>query len=181
MSVKWSDRELGHLRMLLERHQSHSVHEMAQLAHKTIKRRTANAIGHKLRELIAEQEFKDDHLEVDGVVYPATVISGYVILTLPDGTFYPAHLFVWEKAYGEIPLGYHVHHINGRSYDNRVINLQLMSAEDHISLHMSGRPPETAILFWFLQERRLWSSYLEHRLRIMKTIFPGGIKNNASL
>jgi hypothetical protein len=167
MSVKWSERELGHLRMMLERHQSHSVHEMSQLAHKTIKRRSANAIGHKLRELIAEQEFKDDHLEVDGIVYPATVISGYVILTLPDGSFHPAHLFIWERVYGPIPLGYHVHHINGRSYDNRVINLQLMSAPDHIALHTAGRPPETAALFWFLQEKGLWTEYLNYRETIL--------------
>ena len=170
MSTKWSDRELGHLRMILERHQSHSVHEMAQLAHKTIKRRSANAIGHKLRELIAEREFKEDHLEINGVDYPAQVISGYVIITLPDGTFYPAHLFMWEQVYGEIPVGYHVHHINGRSYDNRLINLQLMSAPDHIAWHMSGRPPETAALFWFLQEKGLWVEYLNYRKELLKRV-----------
>jgi hypothetical protein len=165
--MKWSTREIGHLRMILERHRSHSVHDMAKMAHETIKRRTTNAIGHKLRELITEQEFKDDHTEINGVVYPAQVISGYVVITLPDGTFYPAHIFVWEAEFGPVPVGYHVHHRNGVSYDNRLINLQLMSASDHIILHTSGRPPVTAALFWFLQEKGLWTEYLNYRNTIL--------------
>lgn len=167
---KWNDRELGHLRMILERHQSHSVHEMARLAHETIKKRSVNAIGHKLRELITEQEFKDTSLEINGVVYPAEVISGYVVITLPDGTKDLAHIFMWEQEYGKVPLGYHVHHINGKAYDNRLINLQLLSAPDHIALHMSGRPPETAALFWFLQEKGVWKEYLMFRDNILINI-----------
>ena len=165
--MKWNDRELGHLRMILERYQSHSVHEMAQLAHKTIKRRSTHAISHKLRELIAEQEFTDDHLEINGVVYPAQVISGYIRITLPAGIFYPAHIFVWESKFGPVPVGYHIHHINNKSYDNRLVNLQIMSAPDHIALHMAGRPPETAALFWFLQEKGLWIDYLNYRETIL--------------
>jgi hypothetical protein len=170
--MRWSDRDMGHLRMVLERYQAHSVHEMARVAQETLKKRSITAISHKLREIITEQEFKDTELEVNGVVYPAAVVSGYVVITLPDNTKTPAHIFVWESEYGKVPEGYHVHHRNGRRADNRLINLALMTSDDHISLHMSAgkRPPETFALFSFLQEKDLWSEYLTYRDNIINKL-----------
>ena len=156
--------------MILERYQSHSVHDMAKMAHKTIKRRSVNAISHKLREIITQREFKGDSIELEMGTFPAEVISGYIVITLPDGTKRLAHLSVWEWAFGDIPEGYHVHHVNGDRIDNRKINLQLMSADDHIALHMSGRPPETAALFWYLQKKGLWEDYLIYREELLAKI-----------
>jgi hypothetical protein len=167
---KWSTREIGHLKMILERYQSHSIYDMAKLAHQTIKKRSVNGIGHKLRELVTEQEFKEDRLEINGVVYPAEVISGYVIITLPDGTKTPAHIFVWEQEFGEVPEGYHIHHRNGLRSDNRLCNLGSMIADDHLRMHLSGKPPETFALFCFLQERGLWKDYLTYRGRVLEMI-----------
>jgi hypothetical protein len=169
----WSEREMSRLRMILEREQSQSIYEMAQLAHKTIKKRSVNAIMHKLRGLIAAQNFKDDHLDIDGIIYPAKVVSGYIIITLPDGTQTPAHIFVWEKENGKVPKGYHVHHRNTISTDNRLINLMLMTSTDHVRLHLSGNPPESFVFFSFLQEEGLWNKYLEYRENVIKDILNG--------
>lgn len=156
--------------MILERYQSHSVHDMAKEAKKTLKKRSITAISHKLRELISEREFKDDYIVLGNDRYPAQVVSGYIVITLPDGTKTPAHIWVWKTNYGDIPKGYHVHHINGDRVDNRIQNLQLMSSEDHIALHHSGRPPETAALFWYLQEKGLWEEYLGYREKLLAQI-----------
>ena len=45
------------------------------------------------------------------------------------------HRYVWEKYYGEIPKGHHVHHIDLDKSNNDISNLQLMSEEEHIKLH----------------------------------------------
>lgn len=164
---------MGRLRMILEREASQSVYEMAQTAHKTMKRRSINSIQHKLRTMIAERTFKDDHVDIDGIVYPAKVVSGYIIITLPDGTPTPAHIFVWEKIHGKIPKGYQVHHRNTISTDNRSVNLMLMTAEDHLKLHMSGTPPESFVFFSFLQEESLWNKYLDYREHIIKDVMNG--------
>jgi hypothetical protein len=168
--TKWKERELGHLRMILECHQSHSTHEMARLASQTIKNRTVNAIAHKLRELQAQQEFTEDHVLIEGRKYPAEVVSGYIVLTLPGGDKVMMHHFVWRNEFGDIPEGYHIHHRNDKRIDNRITNLQLMTAEDHISYHMSGRPPETAALFWYLQEKELWEDYLNYRAELLDRV-----------
>ncbi len=50
------------------------------------------------------------------------------------------HRFVYETEVGPIPEGYHVHHKNGDTWDNRPENLAAMSAGDHTRLHNKRRP-----------------------------------------
>ena len=46
----------------------------------------------------------------------------------------------WHKAFGEIPKGYVVHHINGNRQDNRLENLSLMTKqENHMKFDCAGR------------------------------------------
>lgn len=45
------------------------------------------------------------------------------------------HRYVWEKEVGQIPKGFHVHHINGNKADNRIENLSIMTAKGHERLH----------------------------------------------
>lgn len=48
------------------------------------------------------------------------------------------HRTVWEYHNGEIPKGYHVHHIDGNRSNNMLENLALMRGRDHLSGHMSS-------------------------------------------
>lgn len=54
-----------------------------------------------------------------------------------DGMRYvmPQTRYVWSKHFGEIPRGYHVHHIDGNPKHNRIGNLRCMSDSDHKRLH----------------------------------------------
>lgn len=45
------------------------------------------------------------------------------------------HVYVWESHNGRVPEGYHVHHIDFDKSNNEIENLQLLTAEEHISLH----------------------------------------------
>ena len=45
------------------------------------------------------------------------------------------HRVVWQYYNGEIPDGYHIHHIDGKPRNNTVNNLQCLSREAHARLH----------------------------------------------
>lgn len=51
------------------------------------------------------------------------------------------HLDVWTAAHGEIPPGSHIHHVNHDKHDNRLANLALLPAGEHLRHHAS-RPSE---------------------------------------
>ena len=47
------------------------------------------------------------------------------------------HVEVWRYHNGDIPKGYHVHHIDGDRTNNQIGNLQLLEAGMHSKLHQS--------------------------------------------
>ena len=57
-----------------------------------------------------------------------------------DGKNLQKHRFLWEQAYGKIPKGHVIHHINGNKKDNRLENLKMLSYKDHNLLHSIDRP-----------------------------------------
>lgn len=54
------------------------------------------------------------------------------------------HRLVWERHFGPIPDGYHVHHKNGNKRDNSLENLELLPASEHHREHFTaqGQTPE---------------------------------------
>ena len=63
----------------------------------------------------------------------------YLISSGKEGNFGKLlHRLIWEDFYGcKIPKGYVIHHKNGLKTDNCILNLQLINATDHLSLHKS--------------------------------------------
>lgn len=50
------------------------------------------------------------------------------------------HRLIWEDFYNtEVPKGYTIHHKNGNSLDNCILNLQLMRDKDHRVLHHKNK------------------------------------------
>lgn len=60
--------------------------------------------------------------------------QGYRVFVI-NGVREYEHRLVWEKYNGEIPKGYHIHHINGNKQDNRIENLMLIDSSKHSSFH----------------------------------------------
>src|SRR5271169_6525226 len=55
------------------------------------------------------------------------------------------HRYVWEKAYGPIPAGHHIHHKDGNALNNNLSNLECIEASAHRDLHGRMREEHTRI------------------------------------
>lgn len=64
--------------------------------------------------------------------------DGYISVRVGDRRFV-AHRVVWTATHGPIPSGMQVNHRNGRRWDNRPINLDLVTARQNIH-HAQGGP-----------------------------------------
>lgn len=53
------------------------------------------------------------------------------------------HRYMWELAHGEIPKGYHVHHVDGNHDNNSLDNLALVLGKQHVTYHGKNRSAET--------------------------------------
>lgn len=60
--------------------------------------------------------------------------DGYWILTARSKQL-REHRVVYEKAFGPIPKGYVIHHINHNKLDNSLSNLMAMSRSEHNKIH----------------------------------------------
>jgi hypothetical protein len=52
-----------------------------------------------------------------------------------DGKNVMLHVFIWERANGERPKGYHIHHIDGNKGNYELSNLICVSPSDHQKIH----------------------------------------------
>lgn len=51
------------------------------------------------------------------------------------------HREVWRKNFGEIPAGFHIHHVDHDKSNNSPLNLALMTIKAHLTLHSEDREP----------------------------------------
>ena len=63
--------------------------------------------------------------------------TDYKVICLPGRKHAYEHRVLWEKHFGQIPEGHHVHHKNGDKRDNRLENLELLSSFEHHSHHFA--------------------------------------------
>lgn len=56
------------------------------------------------------------------------------------------HKTVWEFYNGKVPDGYHIHHKNGDTLDNRIENLELLPGKSHLALHAEENRHNEALM-----------------------------------
>ena len=66
--------------------------------------------------------------------FPYIDRNGYRVLLI-DGKPIREHIYVWIQAYGPIPKGMVIHHINLDKIDNHLENLQMLTKKEHAELH----------------------------------------------
>ena len=59
---------------------------------------------------------------------------GYEMIN-DNGYIKPLHRFVYESEYGEIPIGYEIHHKDGNKQNNNIENLVAIPKEEHEAIH----------------------------------------------
>lgn len=68
----------------------------------------------------------------------------YLTVRLYDGEIWHTkriHRLVYETFVGEIPKGYHIHHIDENKQNNNLDNLKMLSSKEHLSI--SANKPST--------------------------------------
>ena len=60
--------------------------------------------------------------------------NGYMKTTRQGKEIY-IHRLRYEQAFGPIPEGYHVHHVDGNKINNHPMNLMLMEESEHHKFH----------------------------------------------
>ena len=74
--------------------------------------------------------------QIDGYKFRRDKKTGYFLSSRKiDGRRKRLHVYVWEKEYGKVPKGYHVHHLDGNKKNNELDNLELLSKRRHAEIH----------------------------------------------
>lgn len=76
----------------------------------------------------------NDIIIYNGIKFYKTA-QGYYLGNV-DGKAMRLHRYVWILTNGEIPKGYHIHHIDHDMSNNDISNLELLPAHTHHSEHM---------------------------------------------
>ena len=78
---------------------------------------------------------KPDTIIYGGVKFYPCLYSGRWYFRAASKPGKLLHRAIWESANGEIPQGFHIHHRNNDSTDNRLENLELQSKSAHFLTH----------------------------------------------
>jgi hypothetical protein len=79
--------------------------------------------------------------------YNYYLINGYIAYGIDHPSGYSEHRLVADLAFGYIPRGYHVHHINKVTTDNRASNLKILSPSAHARIHLVKNPKTAKKVF----------------------------------
>lgn len=85
------------------------------------------------------------HLVIDGVTFCRDDETGYYLNSVLR---IRAHRFVFERANGPIPGGYHVHHKDEDKSNNHIDNLELMLPAQHATHHGLKNASDPDWLAW---------------------------------
>lgn len=107
------------------------------------------------------------HVLFNNLKYGKDKNTGYYLCTKNvNGRRERLHRAVWSYYNGEIPKGYHVHHVDENKENNDISNLQLIISKDHESYHGS-EPEHIKILVKSLplarEKARIWHKSDEGR------------------
>lgn len=77
------------------------------------------------------------HQYFNGLTFYKDKKAGYWLCTSMNGNRRQErmHRVVWEYYYGDIPIGYEIHHIDHNKDNNDISNLELIKKEYHRKLH----------------------------------------------
>jgi HNH endonuclease len=74
------------------------------------------------------------------------------------------HRVIWEENYGEIPVGFCIHHKDGNKENNNITNLECISRKHHAKLHWeSGGEIRKEKVRENIKKAQLWRSTKEGR------------------
>ncbi len=78
---------------------------------------------------------------------PTQIIDGKEFRLYPNNKYFTdgsirAHVWLWKKHFGEIPKGFHIHHVNGDPHCNEIENLEMIKCREHLSAHAKQRVKE---------------------------------------
>lgn len=108
-------------------------------------------------------------------MYPEKIIyRNYTFSKHPKQPYYYAtvkqkkqclHRYMYECEVGEIPPGYHVHHVDENPFNNTITNFKLVLGSEHISMHIKKRPREQLLKLQEMgrEHAKIWHSSAEGR------------------
>ena len=104
--------------------------ELRALAETDFERHRIDVLERDLTAPPTVEVVDDTHQKFNGVTYLKTKDGHYTL----SGNI---HRAVWMYYEGEIPAGYHIHHIDENKDNNCIENLQALTANEHHSLHVA--------------------------------------------
>lgn len=104
------------------------IAELKSLAENQFESHRIEVLERDLQSPPVVEVIDDTHQKFDGVVYCTDKKRHYRVNV-------PLHRAVYTYYYGEIPAGCDIHHIDWTAENNDISNLQLLTKNEHVSIH----------------------------------------------
>ena len=104
------------------------IAEFKSLAENDFEQHRIEGLERDLESPPVVEVIDDTHQNFDGVVYRTDKKKHYRVNC-------SLHRAVYSYYYGEIPIGYDIHHIDWNTENNDISNLQLVTKQEHASIH----------------------------------------------